>query len=235
MRFLTAFLVFALTATASVAQHDDRDDDYHHDDDHYQEGHHDHHRARGLVLGIGGSALVASGDLSDDFGETNLGVRGFIGYRANPNLTVGIDVGGYELDKQGEFAETDSGLLLDVTTTTSLTRVAAFGRYGAPFGSVTPFAEVQAGIDVVSTTSRLGDTSEGIGQTQEESIVPSFGGGVGVDVALGRWPLALQVRASHVIGGEVDYLVYDPEEDFYFLGSGNTTSTQLTVGVTYTF
>lgn len=172
MRILSLALLAALLAPASLAQHRDHDDDDRHHDSYEK-----HQRSeRGLVLGLGGSALVASGDFADDFGETTLGIRGFLGYQANSNLTVGIDLSGYELDEQEEFAETDSGLLLDITTTTSITRVAAFGRYGADLGNVTPFIEAHGGIDIVATTSRLGDTSsaEGIGQTQEESIVPAL-------------------------------------------------------------
>lgn len=186
------------------------------------------------MLGLSGSALVASGDIADDFGETTLGIHGAIGYQANQNLTAGVQISGYELEELEEFAETDSGLLLDVTTTTSLTRVAAFVRYGAPFGPVTPFVEGHAGVDVITTTSRLGDaSSEGIGQTQEESVAPAFGGGIGAEIGLGRWPLALQIRASHTIGGEVDYLLFEPEVGLYGESSGTTTSTELSVGITY--
>lgn len=191
-------------------------------------------RGEGLVFALSGSLLVAPGELGETTGALHGGARGFAGFQATPRLA--LDLSAHVPDRHEETIRLSSGLDAGVKTTSDIGRIALLGRYGPRFGTVHTYGEALVGTNVLSTRSSSGSSSQdNLGETQKESIVPAAGIGVGIEVGLGELPLAVHARASHVFGGNAEYLIYDEAEKIYVERSSSTTTSSFSIGLTYNF
>ena len=190
----------------------------------------------GFVAGFAGSLLFPHGGFKQEVGSGHGGGRAFIGLQASPELAFGLDLSGYTLGGQEEIVRLESGLDVEVATTTDVARLGLFGRYGPRLGRLYVYAEAVVGAGVVSTRSRVGRSSnENPGETQKESLAPAAGGGIGVEFEFKEFPVAVHARASHVRGGAANYLAYDEEAQAFTSRSSGTTASSLSLGLTYNF
>ena len=190
----------------------------------------------GFVAGFAGSLLFPHGGFRQEVGSGHGGGRAFVGLQASPGLAFGLDLSGHTLGEREEVVRLESGLNLEVATTTDVVRLGLFARYGPRVGRAYVYVEGVVGAGVVSTRSRVGRSSnENPGETQKESLAPAAGGGVGVEFELRPLPVAVHARALHVRGGAADYLFYDEEAQAFTSRSSGTTASSVSLGLTYNF
>ena len=184
------------------------------------------------IMGLSGSVLLPSGGLAQEVGYRG-GARGFFGVRLSDRLAAGLDVAVYQINSREEAVLLDSGLDLDVTTTTTLSRIGVMGRYGVPIGLVRPYVEGLAGVHLVNTATRLSGDSDNNepGQTQRESFAGAVGAGVGVEVQLEPFG-GLHVQASAVRGSTATYDVYDDATGTFTERRSATSAASLSAGIT---
>jgi hypothetical protein len=180
------------------------------------------------------------GAFRNTVGSSHGGLHGFVAVRSGSGVAVGIQLGGSQLQKRTETAHLDSGLNVNLKTTTSLTRIGVYGQYGPRFGPVRPYAEGLLGIHLATTNTKIPDNSNQTPNTKthEESVAPAAGLAVGVEIEVWNFTsrsVAIRLEGRHTYGGRVDYLYYSADAgEFVQRASGSTTS-EVSVGVTFNY
>ncbi len=194
-------------------------------------------------LGFHGGLMQMQGQFANTLGAQHGGFQATFGLQAPSGLAVGLQLFGGELQKRSETAHLDSGLDVDLKTTTSLTRVGLFGQYGPRVHAFRPYAEGLLGVHVVSTDTKIPDDSDGAEdhqtdnrKTHNESVAPAAGGAVGMEIDLEGavgYSVGLRVEGRRTYGGSVDYLFYDGGE--FVERSSRTSTSTLSVGLTMSY
>ena len=191
----------------------------------------------GIVAGFAGSLLLTQGDFRQEVGTRQGGGHAFLGVRASSRLAFGLDLAHHVLDQRSETVLLTSGPAVTLETTSAISRISVFGRYGPRLGRIHPYADVLAGANVLGTHTKIAGTDDDQpGKKQKESVTPALGGSLGVEVDLADlldWPLAARVQARHVFGGTAEYLVYDEKQERFITRSSRTTTFSLSFGLTY--
>jgi hypothetical protein len=112
-----------------------------------------------FVWGFRGGLVKLHGPFRKTVGASHGGFQGSVALRTASGFAVGIQLGGSQLQKRTETANLDSGLNVNLKTTTSLTRLGIFSQYGPRFGPVRPYAEGLLGIHVATTRTKIPDNS----------------------------------------------------------------------------
>ncbi|MGI9173978.1 MAG: hypothetical protein ACR2GR_01485 [Rhodothermales bacterium] len=191
----------------------------------------------GFVAGFAGSLLLAQGDFRQEIGTRQGGGDAFFGVRVSSRLAFGLDLAHHVLDQQSETVLLTSGPAVNLETTSAISRISVFGRYGPRLGRVQPYADVLVGANVLGTHTKIAGTDDDKpGKKQKESVTPALGGGLGMEVSLAdllSWPVAARVQARHVFGGAAEYLIYDEKQERFITRSSRTTTFSLSFGLTY--
>lgn len=162
--------------------------------------------------------------------------RASLGLRFPSGFTGGLHLATSRLQQRTETATLDSGLDVDLKTTTSFNRLGLFGQYGARFGRVRPYAEGILGVHVLRTETKIpGDSKEFPNtETHEESVAPAAGIAAGLEFRVYKvkgGTVGLQLEGRHVYGGPTDYLSSEDGGEF-MERSSSTTISALSIGLT---
>ena len=193
-----------------------------------------------IVWGFDGGAVLPQGNFRETVGARHGGFKGFFGARLRSGFGFGVHLAHSQLQTRSETATLDSGLDVDLKTTTSITRVGLFGQFGPRFGSVRPYGEGVVGINVLGTDTKIPGNSRGPEnrKTHRESVAPAAGLAVGVEIGLGRvvgGNFALRIEGRRTYGGTADYLLYSREEGEFVERSSGTTTSSFRIGVTLNY
>lgn len=192
------------------------------------------------VLGLRGGLMEMQGRFRETVGPSHGGFEGFIALRSASGFATGIRLGGTQLQKRSETANLDSGIDVDLNTTTDLVRLGLFGQYGPRLGLVRPYAEGLLGIHLLNTNTKIPDDSNRSDDTKthKESVAPAAGVAVGIEIGLYDVPgrsVGLLLEGRHTYGGTAEYLFYSKEAGKFVERSSSTTTSELSVGVTVNY
>ena len=193
-----------------------------------------------FVWGFRGGLVKLRGPFRKTVGPSHGGFQGFVALRSSSGFAVGIQLAGSQLQKRTETANLDSGLNVNLKTTTSLTRLGIYGQYGPRFGPVRPYAEGLLGIHIATTNTKIPDNSNQTDDTKthEESAAPAAGLAVGLEIEawnFGRRSIALRLEGRHTYGGTVDYLYYSADAGEFVKRSSGSTTSEVNVGLTFNY
>jgi hypothetical protein len=180
------------------------------------------------------------GPFRQTVGPSHGGFQGSVALRTASGFAVGIQLGGSQLQKRTETANLDSGLNVNLKTTTSLTRLGLFSQYGPLFGPVRPYAEGLLGVHLATTRTKIPDNSNQTDDTKthEESVAPAAGLAVGLEIEVWTFTsrsVALRLEGRHTYGGTVEYLYYSSDAGEFVKRSSGSTTSEVSVGVTFNY